>query len=205
MTVLAIYAKIKKKIVKKNMPKVKAKTAVKKSVMSKPVSKKAQKVSVKKAVAKMPVVAPVSKKSSQVRPVKNSPVVNEPVLNKKDLEFFKGKLDALKSEIMGQIKEISEDTLMQSQKDVTGEASGYSLHMADVASDNYEREFNFRVVSGDRELLLEIESAIKKIEDGEYGTCALCDKMIGRTRLSVIPYAKYCRKCKEQLEKDGKL
>jgi len=130
---------------------------------------------------------------------------SEPAMDKKELGFYKDKLAALKDEILNQIKEISEDTLMQSQKDVTGETSGYTMHMADVASDNYEREFNFRVVSGDRELLLEIESAIKKIESGDYGVCVMCDKTIGKSRLNVIPYAKYCRKCKEQLEKDGKL
>jgi len=143
------------------------------------------------------------REASTVKPT--AAVVSEPVMDKKEFGFYRDKLISLKDEIMSQIKEISEDTLLQSQKDTTGEASGYTMHMADVASDNYEREFNFRVVSGDRELLLEIESAIKKIESGDYGVCVMCDKTIGKSRLNVIPYAKYCRKCKEQLEKDGKI
>jgi RNA polymerase-binding protein DksA len=164
----------------------------KKPVIKKEVERKQVKVIVKNAAG-----------AKAVKPA--APSSSETAVDKKELGFYRDKLAALRSEILNQIKEISEDTLMQSQKDVTGEASGYTMHMADVASDNYEREFNFRVVSGDRELLLEIESAIKKIENGDYGICVMCDKTIGKSRLNVIPYAKYCRKCKEQLEKDGKL
>ncbi len=126
-------------------------------------------------------------------------------LGRDELTIYRQKLIALKDEIFKQIKDISEDALMQSQKDSSGENPGYTLHMADVASDNYEREFNFRLVSGDRELLLEIDAALKKVEDGDYGVCVMCDKLIGKSRLNVIPYAKYCRKCKEQLESQGKL
>jgi len=173
---------------------------------AKPIQKKAPKAVAKKAVVKK-VAKAITKQAPVAAPkeVKRPNLPSEPISGKKEMEFYKDKLVALKDEIMSQIKEISEDTLMQSQKDATGEASGYTMHMADVASDNYEREFNFRVVSGDRELLLEIEAALKKIDGGDYGVCVMCDKAIGKSRLNVLPYAKYCRKCKEELEKDGKL
>lgn len=121
------------------------------------------------------------------------------------LNGYKEKLNDLKEDILNQIKDISENTLMKSQKDISGDISGYSLHMADVASDNYEREFNLGIVSDERKILLEIEEALKGIEDKNYGICHMCFKPIGQTRLNAIPYAKYCTKCKEKLERENKL
>ncbi|HIE35697.1 MAG TPA: hypothetical protein EYP89_00465 [Candidatus Omnitrophica bacterium] len=124
---------------------------------------------------------------------------------KKELKIYKEKLLNLKDDILNQIRDISQNTLMKSQKDLSGDISGYTLHMADVASDNYERDFNLGIVSGEREVLLEIDEALKRIEDKSYGICKMCNKRIGKRRLEAILYAKYCRKCKEKLEKEGKM
>jgi RNA polymerase-binding protein DksA len=123
-------------------------------------------------------------------------------LTKKELNVYKEKLLNLKDDIMNQIRDISQDTLMKSQKDISGDISGYTLHMADVASDNYERDFSLGLVSKEREIILEIDEALKRIEDKSYGICQMCQKPIGKKRLGAIPYAKYCRKCKEKLEKE---
>lgn len=125
--------------------------------------------------------------------------------NKKELNVYREKLLNLREDILNQIREISEDTLMKSQKDLSGDISGYTLHMADVATDNYEREFNLGLVSGERKTLLEIEEALKRIEDKSYGICKMCSKPIAKTRLKALPYAKYCRKCKEKLEKENRV
>lgn len=123
----------------------------------------------------------------------------------KALKDYKEKLVNLKEEVIGKIKEISEDTLMKSQKDISGDMSGYGLHIADVASDNYERDFSLGLVSDERKVLLEIEEALKRIETKTYGICQMCDKPIASTRLKAIPHARYCRKCQEKMEKENKL
>ena len=196
----------KKVAVKKtNVKKGAVKKVVAKKIVSK--GKKAVKTA-KKAVKPMKRSSSIVKSNKQsknklsskdvvVRKIKDEP--EETALTKAEVAEYKDKLIALKDEILNQIREISEDTLMKSQTDATGENSAYTL---DAASENYDREFNFRLVSGDRELILEIDSALKKIEGGDYGICVVCDKIISKNRLSVIPYAKHCRKCKEQLEKE---
>jgi len=50
--------------------------------------------------------------------------------------------------------------------------------------------------------LKEIEEALKKIENGTYGTCEMCGEPIRRLRLKVKPYAKYCIVCREIVEKE---
>ncbi|MDP8290479.1 MAG: TraR/DksA C4-type zinc finger protein [Candidatus Susulua stagnicola] len=120
---------------------------------------------------------------------------------KKDLDSYKEKLFDLKDDVLAQIRDTSKDTLMKSQKDI----SGYGLHLADVATDSYERDFNLNLVSNERRIVINIDEALKRIQDKSYGICGVCKKDIAKSRLNVMPYAKYCRRCKEKLEKENKL
>jgi DnaK suppressor protein len=121
---------------------------------------------------------------------------------KKDLDAYKDILLDLKDDVLNQIREISEDALMKSQKDMSGDISGYTIHMADVATDSYERDFNLGLVSNERKIIFEIDDALKRIEDKKYGVCECCKKNIAIKRLKAIPYAKNCKKCQEKLEKE---
>ena len=124
---------------------------------------------------------------------------------KKELNEYKEKLLNLKDDVLTQIRDISEDTLMKSQKDMSGDISGYGIHMADVATDNYDRDFNLNLVSNERKIIFEIDEALKRVEDGSYGVCLMSSKPIGKSRLNAIPYAKYTKKCQEQQEKEDKI
>lgn len=122
---------------------------------------------------------------------------------RKDLDMYREKLLNLKDDVMAQIREISKDTLMKSQKDISGDISGYSIHPADAASDSYERDFNLELVSNERRIVMEIDEALKRVEDGTYGICQMSGKPIKKLRLKAIPYAKYSKKCQEKIEKEN--
>ena len=77
--------------------------------------------------------------------------------------------------------------------------------LADVASDHYDREFNLGLVSNERRTILEIDAALKRIEDKTYGCCRGCGKAIGKARLKAVPYAQNCRKCQDKLDKENKI
>jgi RNA polymerase-binding protein DksA len=119
---------------------------------------------------------------------------------RQDLEAFRKLILNKKEEILDQIKHISDDTLKKSQKDASGDISGYTYHMADVASDTYDREFSLGLASSENELLYELDDAFKKIEDGIFGICEACKSSISKTRLKAIPYARLCVKCQEKKE-----
>ncbi len=121
--------------------------------------------------------------------------------NKKELTEFKKLLLAKKDAILDQIQHISDDTLKKSQKDAAGDISGYTYHMADVATDSYDREFSLSLASSEREVLYEFDDALKKIEDGIFGVCEDCKSLITKTRLKAVPYARLCVKCQERRDK----
>lgn len=122
-------------------------------------------------------------------------------LNKKDLVLFKKLILKKKESIVEEINHISEDTLKKSQKDASGDISGYTYHMADVATDTYDREFSLGLASNERRLIYDLDDALKKIEEGTFGICEDCETSITKTRLKAIPYAKLCVKCQEKREK----
>ena len=121
--------------------------------------------------------------------------------SKKELNEFKKLILKKKEEVLEDIKHISEDTLKKSQKDAAGDISGYAYHMADVATDTYDREFSLGLASSGRELLYSLDDALKRIEEGAFGICEDCKKVIAKTRLKAVPYARFCVKCQEKKEK----
>lgn len=122
-------------------------------------------------------------------------------LDKKELALFRKLILKRKEEIVNDIKHISDDTLKKSQKEASGDISGYTYHMADVATDTYDREFSLGLASNDRKLLYEFDDALKKIEDGQFGICEDCKCLIAKSRLKAVPQARLCVKCQEKKEK----
>lgn len=122
-------------------------------------------------------------------------------MDKEELVKLKAQLEAERVKVAEGLGHIERDNLNRSQRDAAGDLSGYSFHMADMATDNFDREFSLDIASGEQVLLNRIDEALKKIQDGTYGTCENCDKPISFKRLKVVPYAKLCIKCKEEEEK----
>jgi len=120
---------------------------------------------------------------------------------KKDLKEFKLIVQKRKEEILDDLKHISDDTLRKSQKEASGDISGYTYHMADVATDNYDREFSLGLASGERKSLYELDDALKRIEEGSFGICDDCKGIITKIRLKAVPSARLCIKCQQKREK----
>ena len=114
-------------------------------------------------------------------------------------EPYKKLLLKAKEQIVGDLRQLSDDH-SESANDRSGDISGHAMHMADVATDMYDREFLLGLASNDRELLYQIDEAMGRMEDGTYGLCDSCQKPIPVTRLKAIPHVRTCLKCQEKLE-----
>jgi len=118
--------------------------------------------------------------------------------DKKKLDQYKKKLLKLKDDFVHDINNMSHNP--GSQNSDSGDISGHVLHMADVATDMYDREFNLGLASNEREVLHRIDQALKRIADKSFGACTECEKPIPQLRLNAIPYAETCLKCQEKIE-----
>jgi len=114
---------------------------------------------------------------------------------------LKDTLVNMREDIHSKVAHIEKENLGRSQKESTGDLSGYSLHMADLASDNYERELSLGLAESERELLHKIDDALKRSKDKNFGKCEECKKEITQKRLTAVPYALLCIACQEQEDK----
>jgi RNA polymerase-binding transcription factor DksA len=73
-------------------------------------------------------------------------------------------------------------------------------HIADHATDLVDREVDLSLGENADNVILEIDEALWRIEDGTYGTCAVCGAVIPEERLAAIPYAVLCLDDKRRQE-----
>lgn len=88
-------------------------------------------------------------------------------------------------------------------KESAEQLPGYSMHMADSGTDNFDRDFALSLLSSDQDAIYEIDEALKRIERGSYGVCELTGKPIPKARLDAIPWARFTVEAQAQLERDG--
>src|SRR5437870_12718188 len=106
------------------------------------------------------------------------------------------------------LMELREQLLRQMNglaKESAQELAGYSLHMSDSGTDNFDRDFALSLLSSDQDAIYEIEEALKRIEKNTYGICELTGKPIPRTRLEAIPWTRFTVQAQAQLEREGAL
>jgi RNA polymerase-binding protein DksA len=118
-------------------------------------------------------------------------------LTSEEIQEFKALLLAKRKEILGDVSTIEKETLQKPRSDL----SNMPIHMADVGSDNYEQEFTLELLDSERKVLVEIDDALKRIEEGTYGICEGTGKPIERERLNAIPWARYSVEYANQKEK----
>jgi DnaK suppressor protein len=122
----------------------------------------------------------------------DAPVKRRRYLSKRDLAQFRELLLAKRAELIGDVSTLQNEALSKSRRDASGDLSSMPIHMADLGTDNYEKEFTLGLIEGSRALLREIDEALARIVDGTYGVCEATGKPIGKARLRARPWAKYC-------------
>lgn len=116
---------------------------------------------------------------------------------------FKKLLLSLRERLVGEVDVMQGETLKKSRQDASGDLSNVPIHMADVGTDNYERDIMIELIQNGEEGVRSIDTALEKIEEGAFGICELCAKKINKERLKAVPYAKLCIDCQREEEIDN--
>jgi DnaK suppressor protein len=106
--------------------------------------------------------------------------------------------------------------LLEKQRQLTDEVGKSALYgkdqeddsikdLGDQANTAYTREFFFELGNGNRELLRDVEAALRKIEDGSFGACERCGEPIAEKRLDALPFARYCIDCQRVIEQEERM
>ena len=81
-----------------------------------------------------------------------------------------------------------------------GEETAYDNHLADTATETYDRELDYTLEENSEHVLADIDAALKRIDEGTYGICTSCGKPIAVERLEALPWATLCIDCKRNRE-----
>jgi DnaK suppressor protein len=124
------------------------------------------------------------------------PAEDEPFMNDRQLEYFRRKLIAWKNELLNE----SRDTI-EGMKDSTRNIPD----IADRASEETDRALELRTRDRQRKLVAKIDSALRRIEDGEYGYCEISGEPISLKRLDARPIATMTLEAQERHERREKV
>ena len=217
-----------KKVAKKVAKKAPAKKAALKKAPVRPfpskagkttltVDEKSQTVSVATVVA--PVAAPVieerrlvmpppprpvksGKKVAPLKPIKAAPT---PVTaSDGEAPWSAAELKAVRTEISADLERLRRElVLVEAEMDelISDSGEGAGDDQADSGTKTFEREHEMSLVINARDMVLQTERALDRIDNKTYGSCEECGSPIGKARLQVFPRATLCMICKQKEER----
>ena len=115
-------------------------------------------------------------------------------LNKKELKKFQELLEEKRKVVLDRARQMLSEGMVLDANDLPDEMN--------LASSEYIQSFEFRLRGREKSLLSKLDLALKKIEDGSFGVCEICDEPIGKKRLEARPETSLCIKCKEDQERE---
>ncbi len=90
--------------------------------------------------------------------------------------------------------------LSKTMKEAGGDLSSCTTHKADQASDIDENQKLFIIMERVQKRLKDVDEALSKIENGDFGSCRYCGKKIQLERLMAKPHAELCIECREEMD-----
>ncbi|MGE0084458.1 MAG: RNA polymerase-binding protein DksA [Desulfococcaceae bacterium] len=112
-------------------------------------------------------------------------------MEKENLDFFKTVLQEQLDTLLGKIGATVSDLLVLSND---------TADPLDHAANDMARGYTLRMRDRESRLIEKIRQALRKIEDGNYGICEMCEEEISVERLKARPVARYCIQCKQKIE-----
>jgi DnaK suppressor protein len=114
-------------------------------------------------------------------------------IKKSDLKRFKKILEDKREALVKAARESLQEDMTLDTNDLPDEM--------DLAASEYLQSFTFRLRGRERFFLDKIDQALKRIEDGSFGTCESCEEPISIKRLEARPETTLCIRCKEDQER----
>ena len=112
----------------------------------------------------------------------------------------RSKFEDLRGRLMEQRREMY-DLYNQDVRAGQESADDGTEDIVDRANNHYNRELMFSLSDSERLRLLQIEEAIRRMDDGAYGRCGHCGGPISPLRLEAVPWARFCIDCQELVER----
>ena len=118
-------------------------------------------------------------------------------MNKKKIAQFHSQLESIRSALLGDVEKLNQS--------VKESEIGQIADISDDAARAYNLQLEGELGEQEWKKLKQVDLAIKKIAEGEYGICTQCESAIPEARLEVVPYTEFCTQCLSEMEKNSKI
>ncbi|HKR71070.1 MAG TPA: TraR/DksA family transcriptional regulator [Streptosporangiaceae bacterium] len=125
-------------------------------------------------------------------------------VRKGERRWTTAEITKIRTQLVGEAAELR-DEIERAESDIADRlgdsVSDAGDDQADVGAKTYEREHELSLTYNARDLLVQSERALARIESGTYGVCESCGEPIGKARLQAFPRATLCVRCKQREER----
>ncbi len=118
-------------------------------------------------------------------------------MKKNKLKYFQSLLENICAEIVGDVE--------KAHHNIKSNEVEQMADISDDAASSYGRKLQGDLEEQEWVKLKQVEAALKKVEDGEYGICEQCGQKILETRLKIMPYTEFCIQCLSKIENRSSL
>jgi len=118
--------------------------------------------------------------------------------SKSKLEMFKKNIESKLQKISEDMNDLKDNMETKSNSSTGSQESVYSVHMAEAGTDSYEREKGFQLMNRESDYYQSLIKALKRIEDGSFGVCTVCEELIPEERMMEVPNTTKGVQCKEK-------
>jgi RNA polymerase-binding transcription factor DksA len=142
------------------------------------------------------------KKVAPLKPIKAAPT--PVVASEGEAPWSAAELKAIKAEITKDLERLRKElATVEAEMDdlIADSGEGAGDDQADSGTKTFEREHEMSLVINARDMVLQTERALERIENKSYGLCEDCGAAIGKARLQVFPRATLCMICKQKEER----
>ena len=142
------------------------------------------------------------KKIAPLKPIKAPPT--PVVVSDNEAPWSSAELKVVRAELAKELVRLStelSDVELEMDALIRESGDGAGDDQADAGTKTFEREHEMSLVINARDMVLQTERAIERIDDKSYGRCEECGNPIGKARLQVFPRATLCMLCKQKEER----
>jgi RNA polymerase-binding protein DksA len=142
------------------------------------------------------------KKVAPLKPIKVAPT--PVVVSENESPWTAAEIKGIKAEISKELDRLRKElAVVEQEMDALIQESGEGAgdDQADAGTKTFEREHEMSLVINARDMVLQTERALERIENKTYGNCEECGSPIGKARLQVFPRATLCMLCKQKEER----
>ena len=125
-------------------------------------------------------------------------------MNKRQQQKLRNRLEERRAEIETDVSYMAGE-MRAIGLDQDEENGSLGNHIADDGSNIAEAERIVTVSEDLQQILAQVNAALERMNEGQYGTCQRCGKSVGAERLEAFPYVAFCIECQSQIEREQAL